>query len=245
MYVPAHFALATDDCVAVLRSLGAADLVTVHEDGPDATYLPLQYVEGGATLPGGGEPGPLGSLIGHVARNNPQGSRAPLGPALVIAHAGDHYVSPVDMPSHAGHGKIVPTWDYVTVHAHGTLVHHEDPDWILASMRDLTDRHERTWAGTAPGPNAPTWSVQDPPAEFVARMVKAVVGLELRITRLVGKAKMSQNKAPADVAGEIAALSARGLDDLARFKTEVSLPAAERRHQLLADVGRRHRERQA
>lgn len=284
MYVPAHFALSTQDCVAILARLGAADLVTVHEDGPDATYLPWEYVGSGAALPGGGAPGPLGSLIGHVARNNPQGMRTPVAPALVIAHAGDHYVSPMDLPSRTEHGKIVPTWDYITVHAHGELVRHDDPEWILASMRVLTERHERSWAAKVactipartgpartipartgpaqpdpaipspaiPGPAAPdpagaggrTWSVADPPAEFVDRMVRAVVGLELRITRLVGKAKMSQNKAPADVEGEIAALQARGMDELAAFKREVSLPAAVRRHELLADVGRRYRARQ-
>ncbi len=243
MYVPAHFALATPDCVAILRRMGAADLVTVHEDGPDATYLPLSYVAAGQALPGGGTPGPLGSLVGHVARDNPQGTRTPIAPALVIAHAGDHYVSPMDLPSRTEHGKIVPTWDYVTVHAYGELVRHEEPDWILATMRDLTDRHESAWAAQH-GPGSGTWSVADPPAEFVTRMVRAVVGLELRITRLAGKAKMSQNKAPADVEGEIAALEARGMGDLATFKRDVSLPAAVRRRELLADVGRRHRERQ-
>lgn len=244
MYVAAHFALATSDCITILRRLGAVDLITVHEDGPDATYLPLEYVAAGAQVPGGGDPGPLGSLVGHVARNNPQGTRTPIAPALVIAHAGDHYVSPVDLPSHTEHGKIVPTWDYVTVHAYGELVRHEDPAWLAASMRALTDRHEADWAAAGGGEAAATWSVDDPPTEFLNRMLRAVVGIELRITRLVGKAKMSQNKAPQDVAGEIAALEMRGLADLARFKKEVSLPAALRRHELLADVGRRHRERQ-
>lgn len=259
MYVPAHFALPTDACIAILSRLGAADLITVHEDGPDATYLPLDYVPAGGELPGGGAAGPLGSLVGHVARNNQQASRTPSGPALVIAHAGDHYVSPIDLPSHADHGKIVPTWDYVTVHAYGELVHHEDPDWLLATMRTLTDRHEADWAvgargSTGPGgaagaggPGGPgeTWTVEDAPREFVDRMVRAVVGLEVQVTRLVGKAKMSQNKAPADVEGEIAALSARGLDGLAAYKRDVSLPAAIRRRELLADVGRRHREKNA
>lgn len=240
MYVPGHFALATPDCLAILRQLGAADLVTVHEDGPDATYLPLAYVGSEERLPGGGQPGPLGSLVGHVARNNPQATRTPIALALVIAHAGDHYVSPMDLPSRAEHGKIVPTWDYVTVHAYGELVRHDDPEWILASMRDLTQRHEEQWAGN----EAPTWSVDDPPAEFVERMVRAVIGLELRVTRVVGKAKMSQNKAPTDVEGQIAALEARGMAELAAFKREISLPAALRRRELLADVGRRHRERQ-
>lgn len=239
MYVADHFALPAQDCVAVLAGLGAADLVTAYDDGLDATYLPLQYVDAGATMPDGEASGPLGSLIGHVARNNPQGLRVPVGEALVVAHAGDHYVSPTDLPSHADQGKVVPTWDYVTVHAYGELVLHDDPAWILAGMRELTDRHEAQWAA----PGGDLWSVDDAPADYVERMVRAVVGLEVRITRLVGKAKMSQNKSPEDVAGEIAALESRGLTELADYKRGVSLPAAVRRRELLADVGRRHRDR--
>lgn len=244
MYVAAHFALTEHDCLRILADVGAADLVTVHEEGPDATYLPLDLVRAGATLPDGRAPGPLGSLVGHVARNNPQGLRAPIGPALALAHAGDHYVSPADLPSHAGpdgtgSGTVVPTWDYVTVHAYGDLVLHDDPAWILSTMRALTERHERAWAL----PGSPTWSVDDAPADFTERMIRGVIGIELRIDRLVGKAKMSQNKAPADVAGEIAALEARGMHELAAYKRDVSLPAAQARADLLADVGRRHRAR--
>ena len=241
MYVPAHFALTDAECAVVLARMGAGDLVTVHagEEGtpePDVTFLPWQYVPGPGELdsedPGAG----LGSLVGHLARNNPQVRRPVIGPAIVVVHDGDHYVSPVDLPSHDD-GRVVPTWDYVTVHAHGELVLHDDPEWILASMAPLTDRHEHTWNDAAGGGR--TWTVEEAPPEFVERMLRAVVGVELRLTHLVGKAKMSQNKTPADVAGEIAALEARGRHDLAAYKREVSLPAAQRRHDLLAGLRRR------
>ncbi|WP_313023371.1 FMN-binding negative transcriptional regulator [Mobilicoccus sp.] len=250
MYVPAHFALTDAECVGILTRMGAGDLVTVHagEDGtpePDVTFLPWEYVPGpGAAASeeaGGGEVGGgLGCLVGHLARNNPQVRRPVIGPATVVVHGGDHYVSPVDLPSHDDGGRVVPTWDYVTVHVHGELTVHDDPAWILDSMRPLTTRHEEDWAagdprGQASGA-APTWAVDDAPQDFVDRMLRAVVGVELRISRLVGKAKMSQNKTPADVAGEIAALEARGLTQLAAYKRDVSLPAAQHRHDLLADL---------
>lgn len=245
VYVPAHFALTDAECVAVLTRMGAGDLVTVHagEAGtpePDVTFLPWEYVPDpggvGAEEAGGG----LGRLVGHLARNNPQVRRPVIGPATVVVHDGDHYVSPVDLPSHDDGGRVVPTWDYVTVHAHGEFVLHDDPEWILATMRPLTDRHEVAWASGAPeGGDGGTWRIEDAPEEFVTRMLRAVVGVELRLTRLVGKAKMSQNKTPADVAGEIEALEARGRHDLAAYKREVSLPAAQRRHDLLAGLRER------
>ncbi|GAB48933.1 putative negative transcriptional regulator [Mobilicoccus pelagius NBRC 104925] len=258
VYVPAHFALTDAGCLRILARMGAGDLVTVHagDDGmpePDVTFLPWEYVPAPAGEPDGevtdaSESIGLGSLVGHLARNNLQVRRPVLGPATVVVHEGDHYVSPVDLPSHDDGGRVVPTWDYVTVHAHGELVLHDDPAWILATMRPLTDRHEHVWAEAVPGmPATPgtsggagtTWSVDDAPQEFVDRMLRAVVGVELRLGRVVGKAKMSQNKTPADVAGEIDALEARGRDDLAAFKREVSLPAAQRRHDLLADLRKR------
>ena len=265
VYVPAHFALDDAESLAILARMGAGDLVTVHagEDGrpePDVTFLPLDHRPaprgaGPAGRSGSDAPGEasaeeagvdasesvgLGSLVGHLARNNPQVRRPVIGPVTVIVHDGDHYVSPVDLPSHDDAGRVVPTWDYVTVHAHGELVLHDDPAWILDTMRLLTRRHENDWAAGASGPDAaPTWAVDDAPAEFVERMLRAVVGVEIVLTSVVGKAKMSQNKTPADVAGEIAALEARGMTDLAAYKREVSLPAAQRRHDLLAELRER------
>ena len=248
MYVPAHFALDERACLDALANMGAADLVTTGPDGPDATYLPLEFRPASTTTdaaeraagastdpPRALDTRPIGSLVGHLARNNPQAKPPADERALVIVHAGDHYVSPAPMPSVREHGKVVPTWDYVTVHAFGRLVIHDDPAWLRAHLNALTDKHEQRWAL----PGEPTWSTGQAPAEYLERMMRAIVGIEVVIERLVGKAKLSQNKAPADVEAEITALEARGMGDMADLKRRVSLPAAQRRADLLHDVGQR------
>lgn len=217
MYVPAHFALPDAECLAILARVGGADLVTNGPDGLTATFLPLQHV------PGEG----LGSLTAHLARNNTQWQHT--GEALVVAHETDHYVSPRWLPS-AQSGRTVPTWDYVTVHAYGELVVHDDADWLREHVTTLTDRHEQ-------GIEQP-WAVDEADPAFVTSMLRAIVGVEIRLTRVVGKAKMAQNKTPEDVAALAAAI-----DDAdpagAQYLREVSLPAARRRAQTLADVARR------
>lgn len=214
MYVPAHFALPDADALAVLAAAGACDLVTTGPDGLTATYLPFQHE------PGAG----LGSLTAHLARNNDQWRHT--GEALVIAHGPDHYVSPAWLPSLADNPRQVPTWDYVTVHAYGELVVHDDVDWLRAHVRALTERHE---AG-----EATPWRVEDA-GDYAERMLRAVVGVEVRLTRVVGKAKMAQNKPPADVEALAAYVEASDPEG-ARYLREVSLPAACRRAGVLDDV---------
>jgi transcriptional regulator len=101
----------------------------------------------------------------------------------------------------------VPTWDYTLLHVHGTLVVHDDPAWLLLLVRRLTDPHEA-------GQRAP-WSVEDAPAEYVEAQLRAIVGLELVISRVDAKAKLSQNRSPADIAGVVAALREAGRGELA------------------------------
>ena len=228
MYVPAHFALSDADIASLLATMGAGDLVTVHDNGPDATYLPFHYD------PEPGEGAPHGSLLTHVARNNRQWSEPRVAPSLVIVHAGDHYVSPSDLPGHDEARPIVPTWDYITVQAYGTLVVHDDAAWLRGQVEALTDRHESV-EGTA-------WRVGDAPELYLQRMTRAIVGLELQIERWVGKAKMSQNKTPDDVAAEIAALERQGRADLATYKRYVSLPHAIARRELMAEVAKQRPE---
>lgn len=228
MYVPEHFALSDDEIVSILASMGAGDLVTVHEDGPDATFLPFHYD------PEPAADAPHGRLLTHMARNNGQWSRPRVAPSLVIVHAGDHYVSPSDLPGHDDARAIVPTWDYITVQAFGTLVVHDDVTWLRSQLNAITDRHEAAIGAT--------WRVDDPPAAYVNRMIRAIVGAELRIERWVGKAKMSQNKTPEDVAAEIAALERQGRSDLAAYKRYISLPHAIARRELMAEVAKQRPE---
>ena len=193
MYVPASFAMTEADVRALLAGHGAADLVTSTSQGLLATMLPFVHE------PDAGE---HGALLGHVARNNPQWREAAEGEALVIVRGPDAYVSPSWYASKAEHGRVVPTWNYVTAHVYGRLVVHDDAAWVEALVRRLTEQRE----AALPHP----WSVDDAPPAFVAGQLRAIVGVELRITRIEAKAKLSQNRPAADVEGVVAGLAARG-----------------------------------
>jgi len=169
----------------------AATLVTHGTNGLESTILPLLYDP---------HAGPLGTLTGHVARANPLVRAGNAEEALVVVSGTEGYISPSWYPSKAEHGKVVPTWDYVTVQAAGPLELHHDPEWLRSLVTRLTDRHEA-------GRPAP-WAVTDAPEEFVTANLRAIVGLEIPLSRLVGKAKLSQNRPDADVAGVVAGLRA-------------------------------------
>lgn len=188
MYIPAHFA-ATSELLAELLSGGAlADLITAGPDGLQATPLPLLLTDDGT------------ALHGHVARNNPQW-RADGAPTLVIVRGPDAYITPQWYASKREHGRVVPTWNYEIVQVHGRLVTHDDPVWTAALVRGLTERHESAFA-------AP-WLVDDAPPSFIEGQVRAIVGIEIVIDRIEAKAKLSQNRPPADQVEVIAALSRR------------------------------------
>lgn len=194
MYVPAHFAAQDNEIRELLTHHGAADLITASASAPlTATLLPFVYDQ---TI------GDHGALLGHLARNNDQWRHDVVGEALVIVRGPDAYISPSWYAAKAEHGRVVPTWNYVTAHVYGQLVVHDDPEWVHALVRRLTDRHE---AGT-PNP----WSVDDAPAPFIAGQLRAIVGVELVISRVEGKTKLSQNRSDADIDGIITGLEARG-----------------------------------
>jgi transcriptional regulator len=193
MYTPEHFAAGRQTVERLLAGLGAADLITVADEGMLATFLPLLY---DPTV------GEHGALLGHVARNNDQWRRAVHGEALVIAHGVDGYVSPSYYASKAEHGRVVPTWNYVTAHVYGSLVVHDDPAWVGDLVRRLTDRHEAA--------REHPWSVDDAPAAYFEGQLRAIVGVELQISRIEAKAKLSQNRPSADIDGVIAGLEHEG-----------------------------------
>ena len=191
MYVPKHFAAPDDEAVRdLLRHHGAADLVTSTAGGLVATLLPFVYDDEG------GRPG---RLLGHVARNNEQWSTPALGEVLVIVRGPDAYVSPSWYATKSEHGRVVPTWNYVTAHVHGRLVVHDDVAWVEALVRRLTAKHE--------GSREAPWSVDDAPPAFVAGQLRAIVGLEVEITRIEAKLKLSQNRSAADVDGVVEGLT--------------------------------------
>jgi transcriptional regulator len=210
MYVPKHFAPSADHVAQLLAAPIAGDLITPTADGLQATLLPWLHIPD----PDGGP----GRLQGHVARNNPHWQTEPTGESLVILKGPDAYISPSWYASKAEHGRVVPTWNYLICHAHGRLVIHDDPDWLGDLVRRLTDRHEAARADDHP------WSVDDAPEKFVRGQLRAIVGVELIITRLEAKAKLSQNRPEADVAGVINGLTERG--DLASAEAVRAAQAA-------------------
>jgi transcriptional regulator len=185
MYIPRQFALSDDEAAAALQTAGFAYLVTATSDGLMVTPLPLLYDE------------TAHSLIGHVSRANPHWRAS--GAESVAIFAGAHaYISPSLYATKAETGKVVPTWNYEVFNVYGTLTAHDDPDWVLALVTKLTDHHERD----RPMP----WQVTDAPDGFIATQRKAIVGVELTISRVEGKAKMSQNQPERNREGVIAAL---------------------------------------
>ena len=199
MYTPADFAVDEHSALDFLENVRAADLVTMTAEGLVATFLPLLFD------PSVGE---HGALLGHVARKNYQWKRPPVGEALVIVHGEDAYITPSWYPSKAEHGRVVPTWNYMTAHVFGELVIHDDPAWVDENVRRLTERHE---AGRA----AP-WRVDDAPPDFHAGQLRAIVGVELVISRVEAKFKMSQNRRSTDIDGVVAGLAADGLETISQ-----------------------------
>lgn len=193
MYIPSHFA--PDDAVVrdLLENHGAGNLITATPDGLLATLLPFIY-----------DPsiGAHGSLLGHLARNNVQWKTPVHGEALAIVAGPDAYVTPSGYATKAEHGRVVPTWNYVTAHVYGELVVHDDVAWLDGLVRRLTTKHEAAASSS--------WTVDDAPEAFVRGQLRAIVGVELVISRIEAKAKLSQNRSEADVEGTIANLTTRG-----------------------------------
>jgi transcriptional regulator len=200
MYLPRHFRVPDLAHVhAFVEAAGAADLVTFDGARPVATLLPVIWDR--PDQPGGaaGEPEGLGRLLGHLALANDQWKTArPDAQALAIVHGPQAYISPSWYESKNRHGRVVPTWNYEVVHLTGTLAVHHDPEWLRALVTRLTRRHE----GARPRP----WAVTDAPPEYVDGQLRAIVGLELTITSVEAKQKLSQNRSAADQAGVIAGL---------------------------------------
>jgi transcriptional regulator len=205
MYQPAHRKFEVEDAAAVLLELCAVSPATLVTHGPDglrALILPMLFDP---------DDGPSGTLRGHLARGNPQwrdieasiaadGDRA--GEALALFDGPDAYVSPAWYEEKRLTGKVVPTWNYVNVQAHGTITTIHDPEWLIPHVGRLVARHE---AG-----RANPWALTDAPDDYIRTQARAIVGLELRLTRLEAKAKLSQNRSDADIEGTIQGLGGGG-----------------------------------
>ena len=192
MYIPQHFQEERPDVLArAIREIQFALLVTAVDGDYVASHVPMVLKNADGAL----------TLEAHVARPNRHWTVHGSRPAALAVFQGPHtYVSPSWYESKRQHGKVVPTWNYVIVHAHGALEVVEDRDWLLAHLEDLVAANES-------GRDQP-WAISDAPADFVDAMTRAIVGLRLTVRRLEGKWKMSQNRSQADRLGTMAGLSA-------------------------------------
>ena len=191
MYTPPAFR--DEDRTSLLATIRAARLatfITATAEGPLATPLPLFIDE---------NEGEHGVLYGHLARANPQWRVPPVGNGLTIFAGPDAYVTPSWYAVKRETGKVVPTWNYVTVHASGPVEFFDDATRLLDVVTRLTSLHE--------GERAAPWAVSDAPAEFIQAQLRGIVGLRMPIAALEGKRKLSQNRSPTDRAGVAAGLA--------------------------------------
>ena len=195
MYLPPYH-VETDLPVmqSLIQSYPLGTWITSNADGLVANHIPVVL---------DAKRGPHGTLRAHVARANPiwRGVSGNTD-SLVIFQGPQSYITPSWYPGKQTDGKVVPTWNYTVVHARGVARVVEDPAWIHQLINDLTDASE----ASKPQP----WKVSDAPADFIAQMARAIVGIEIPLTAMTGKWKVSQDEAPADRAGTVAGLAHQG-----------------------------------
>jgi transcriptional regulator len=189
MYLPTHF----DEkdvawAHAFIRATRAGTIVTHGANGIEANFIPLLLAEDGK------------KLLGHFARANPQAKNCGVGTneALVIFQGANGYVSPSFYPSKAEHHQVVPTWNYEMVQVRGALTIHDDAQWLRAFLPQLTHMHEHA--------RSEPWAMSDAPDEFIGNLLKHIVGVEIAITQIEAKRKLSQNRTEADRWGALAGL---------------------------------------
>ena len=191
MYAPRHFSESNPEILRdAVRRIGAGDFITMGAHGIEATFIPLVISDDAS------------SITGHLAKGNPQWKQADVStPALISWIGPDAYVSPSFYPSKLEHGRAVPTWNFIAVQARGTVTFHEDDDWKRSHVESLTNLHEQSLSSP--------WSVTDAPDDFIEGLIKAIVGVEIRVTSIEGKWKLSQNRSADDIDGVIDGLSAQ------------------------------------
>ncbi|TVT60426.1 MAG: FMN-binding negative transcriptional regulator [Azoarcus sp. PHD] len=201
MYLPAHFAeTRPEELARIIREHPLGVLVTHGSDGLDANHLPFEFEA---------REGSHGVLTAHVARANPVWQRCPTGTSVMVVFRGaEAYISPNWYPSKHETHRQVPTWNYEVVHAHGTITVHDDERFVGRAVARLTRRHE----SAEPRP----WKMGDSRPEYIQSLLRNIVGIEIAITSLVGKVKLSQNREARDLLNAADTLEARGHREMAQ-----------------------------
>lgn len=214
MYIKRSFAMSDAEALALLERVEAADIVSMTPDGLTATFMPFVW---DPTV------GEHGALLTHMMRVNPQW-RGSTGEVLVLANGLDHYVTSEWLPA----GDKVPTWNYETVHVHGEMVVHDDVKWCRDVVQRTVAKYEPHWRVETSG-------------EDIEGMLRAIVGIEVRVTRIEAKAKLSQNRHPDVIESIIAGLEDKGLHADAEALRTHSLPVARARQAVVDAAAARRR----
>lgn len=180
MYVPSHFVMDDDQTLAFIRSIGSGHFVTSVGKNLESTLLPFILVTDGAAV----------TVRAHIGKANPHHQVMNGAEAILIISGPDAYVSPAHYPSKADGGKAVPTWNYAIAHIRGTITTFDDKDTLLRDVSRLTNHHEIG--------QAHPWSVDDAPQDYINNLLKGIIGIELMVASIEGKAKLSQNRPDTD-----------------------------------------------
>jgi transcriptional regulator len=209
MYIPKYFEeIRTEVLHGLMKSHPFAAIVTIGTDGLIVNHMPF-LIDSAC--------GELGTLRGHLARANPVWQQfSGSFESIAIFQGPDAYISPAWYPSKHEHGKAVPTWNYAVVHAHGFPRIIEDAAWLLKHLTELSDTHEAT--------QRLPWKLSDAPKDFTDRLLEMIVGVEIPITKMAGKWKVSQNRPTADRLGVVAGLESRN-DDQSRAMAALVMQA--------------------
>ena len=199
MYIPKHFEEPKIEVMhELIRARPLATLVTLSASGLNANHIPLHLSE---------QPAPFGTLRGHVARANPMWSDLVKDvEVLAVFHGPNSYISPSWYATKKKTGNVVPTWNYAVAHAYGALRIIGDAAWLRCHLEALTTHNEAAFATP--------WAVSDAPPAFTEKLIDAIVGIEIIITKLSGKWKVSQNQPAQNQASLISGLSARGSSEV-------------------------------
>jgi len=197
MYIPSQFDESRPEILhALLRAHPLGTLVTLGTSGLNANHIPFEF---------DAQQGEHGTLRAHIARANPLWKDfSSEVEALVVFQGAQTYISPGWYPTKEEDGRAVPTYNYMVVHAYGPLRVIDDAEWIRAQVQRLSERHETG--------QARPWKITDAPADYIDKLLKALIGIEIPVTKLAGKWKVSQNQPAANREGVVRGLREQGGD---------------------------------